>query len=201
MYLQVSPELGNHYSDVLAAQDVALYGGLCALASFDRSEIKRHVVESIGFREMLELNPEVRAYPSRHSQPVQNDNASPLGSGCYFPQQQSVRKSPKKQRYQAYPSLQSQVREVVYDFYCSRFASCLARLQQMLPVLRLDIFLSPHVEALYEAVNPASLLLSLTVSLNVLELRNANAGGSWKILLPAEVITDACFWCRCAARP
>ena len=57
--LQVSPELGNSYSDVLAAQDVALYGGLCALASFDRSEIKRHVVESIGFREMLELNPEV----------------------------------------------------------------------------------------------------------------------------------------------
>ena len=58
--LQVSPELGNTYSDVLAAQDVALYGGLCALASFDRSEIKRHVVESIGFREMLELNPEVK---------------------------------------------------------------------------------------------------------------------------------------------
>ena len=57
--LQVSSELGNHYSDVLAAQDVALYGGLCALASFDRSEIKRHVVESIGFRETLELNPEV----------------------------------------------------------------------------------------------------------------------------------------------
>ena len=64
--LQVSPELGNSYSDVLAAQDVALYGGLCALASFDRSEIKRHVVESIGFREMLELNPEVLT-PSRLS--------------------------------------------------------------------------------------------------------------------------------------
>ncbi len=61
--LQVSPELGNSYSDVLAAQDVALYGGLCALASFDRSEIKRHVVESIGFREMLELNPEVETIP------------------------------------------------------------------------------------------------------------------------------------------
>ncbi len=44
---------------MLAAQDVALYGGLCALASFDRSEIKRYVVESIGFRETLELNPEV----------------------------------------------------------------------------------------------------------------------------------------------
>ena len=46
------------------SQDVALYGGLCALASFDRSEIKRNVVESIGFREMLELNPEVGSQPS-----------------------------------------------------------------------------------------------------------------------------------------
>ena len=41
---------------------------------------------------------------------------------------------------------------MVYDFYGSKYASCLARLQRMLPVLRLDIFLSPHVEALYEAV-------------------------------------------------
>ena len=48
---------------MVAAQDVALYGGLCALASFDRAEIKRNVVESIGFREMLELNPEVRRHP------------------------------------------------------------------------------------------------------------------------------------------
>ena len=61
--MQVSPELGDSYSDVLAAQDVALYGGLCALASFDRGEIKRHVVESIGFRETLELNPEVSCSP------------------------------------------------------------------------------------------------------------------------------------------
>ena len=59
----MSPELGNSYSDVMAAQDVALYGGLCALASFDRSEIKRNVVESISFRETLELNPEVGSQP------------------------------------------------------------------------------------------------------------------------------------------
>lgn len=63
--MQVSPELSNHYSDVLAAQDVALYGGLCALASFDRSEIKNNVVESIGFREMLELKPEVGDHPHK----------------------------------------------------------------------------------------------------------------------------------------
>ena len=51
------------------------------------------------------------------------------------------------------------MREVVYDFYGSRYASCLARLQKMLPVLRLDIFLSLHVEALYEAVRSPALCL------------------------------------------
>jgi hypothetical protein len=60
--LQVSAELGNSYNDVIAAQDVALYGGLCALASFDRAELKRSIVENISFRELLELNPEVSAH-------------------------------------------------------------------------------------------------------------------------------------------
>ena len=56
-------------------------------------------------------------------------------------------------------SMRLQIREVVYDFYGSRYASCLARLQKMLPVLRLDIFLSLHVEALYEAVRSPALCL------------------------------------------
>lgn len=39
-FLEVGPELGNIYNEVIAAQDVATYGGLCALASFDRMELK-----------------------------------------------------------------------------------------------------------------------------------------------------------------
>lgn len=39
-FLEVSPELGNSYNEVIAPQDVATYGGLCALASFDRMELK-----------------------------------------------------------------------------------------------------------------------------------------------------------------
>jgi len=39
-FLEVSPELGNSYNEVIAPQDVATYGGLCALASFDRTELK-----------------------------------------------------------------------------------------------------------------------------------------------------------------
>lgn len=44
----------------LPLQDLALYGGLCALASFDRTELKSKVIDNVGFRELLELMPEVR---------------------------------------------------------------------------------------------------------------------------------------------
>jgi len=39
-FLETGPELGSHYNDVIAPQDVATYGGLCALATFDRAELK-----------------------------------------------------------------------------------------------------------------------------------------------------------------
>ena len=39
-FVDTNFELGSNYSDVIAPQDVATYGGLCALASFDRAELK-----------------------------------------------------------------------------------------------------------------------------------------------------------------
>lgn len=39
-FIETGPELGNNYTEVIAPQDVAVYGGLCALASFDRTELK-----------------------------------------------------------------------------------------------------------------------------------------------------------------
>ncbi|KAI4354986.1 hypothetical protein L6164_003805 [Bauhinia variegata] len=59
-FLETGPELGSHYNEVIAAQDVATYGGLCALATFDRSELKNKVIDNINFRNFLELMPEVR---------------------------------------------------------------------------------------------------------------------------------------------
>ena len=41
---------------------VALYGGLCALASFERSELRSRVVESAGFKTLLELYPQVPSF-------------------------------------------------------------------------------------------------------------------------------------------
>ncbi|KAM6552608.1 hypothetical protein CsatB_013370 [Cannabis sativa] len=66
-FLETNPELGNNYNEVIAPQDVAIYGGLCALASFDRTELKAFNFSSLGtkldnlnFRNFLELVPEVR---------------------------------------------------------------------------------------------------------------------------------------------
>ncbi|WOL10591.1 hypothetical protein Cni_G19350 [Canna indica] len=98
-FLETGPELGNNYTDVIAPQDVATYGGLCALASFDRTELKNKVIDNINFRNFLELVPEVR--------------------------------------------------ELINDFYASRYASCLAYLENLKPNLLLDIHLHEHVETLY----------------------------------------------------
>ena len=59
-FLDVPPELGSSYSEVASAQDVALYGGLCALASFDRAELKAKLIDAPGFKTFLELYPQVR---------------------------------------------------------------------------------------------------------------------------------------------
>ena len=57
--VQVSAELGSSYSDVMSVQDVALYGSLCSLASCDRQELKRTIIENFRYREVLSTTPEV----------------------------------------------------------------------------------------------------------------------------------------------
>ncbi len=48
------------------------------------------------------------------------------------------------------------MREVVYEFYGSRYAACLARLQRLLPLLRLDLHLAPHVDHLHAQARPGA---------------------------------------------
>eukprot|EP00803_Ostreobium_quekettii_P008074 evm.model.scf_194.2 EVM.evm.TU.scf_194.2 scf_194:11876-18216(-) len=107
-FVEVDAELGSKYCEVIAPQDVAIYGGLCALASFDRRELKSKVVDNINFREFLELVPEMR--------------------------------------------------DCIYDFYKSRYASCLATLSRLKPSLVLDIHLHSHVEGLYQAIRQKALI-------------------------------------------
>lgn len=59
-FLNCDSSLGDSYNDVVTSNDVAVYGGLCALASMSRSELQIKVLENTDFRNFLELEPHVR---------------------------------------------------------------------------------------------------------------------------------------------
>ncbi|XP_035231253.1 COP9 signalosome complex subunit 1-like, partial [Stegodyphus dumicola] len=48
------------FPDLLSPNNVAMYGGLCALASFDRQELLKNVISSSSFKLFLELEPQLR---------------------------------------------------------------------------------------------------------------------------------------------
>ncbi|CAG8434588.1 10915_t:CDS:2 [Funneliformis caledonium] len=63
LFLETSFEIShaaNNYSEVISPNDIAVYGGLCALASFDRSELKSKVIDNTEFKQFLELEPHIR---------------------------------------------------------------------------------------------------------------------------------------------
>lgn len=59
-FLEISADHAPSYAEIASAQDVALYGGLCALASFDRADLRTKLIDAAGFRAFLELCPQVR---------------------------------------------------------------------------------------------------------------------------------------------
>ncbi|KAK1138921.1 hypothetical protein N8T08_001661 [Aspergillus melleus] len=59
-FLSTPPTLGDSYNETLTSNDVAVYGGLCALASMDRHELQRRVLDNSAFRNFLELEPHIR---------------------------------------------------------------------------------------------------------------------------------------------
>ncbi|KAK4137450.1 PCI-domain-containing protein [Trichocladium antarcticum] len=50
----------SNYNELASANDVAIYGGLLALASMDRSHLQQQVLENPKFRTFLELEPHIR---------------------------------------------------------------------------------------------------------------------------------------------
>jgi len=50
----------SDFSEILNANNVAIYGGLCALATFDRNELYKEVISSASFKLFLELEPQLR---------------------------------------------------------------------------------------------------------------------------------------------
>jgi COP9 signalosome complex subunit 1 len=60
-YASIGPVAGIDFSRcVMTANDIAVYGGLCALASMDRQELHTSVLENTEFRNFLELEPHIR---------------------------------------------------------------------------------------------------------------------------------------------
>ncbi|KAI9253923.1 26S proteasome subunit RPN7-domain-containing protein [Phascolomyces articulosus] len=56
----VSFEMNNTFNGVLSANDVAIYGTLCALASYSRQQLRTKVMSNSAFKSYLELEPQMR---------------------------------------------------------------------------------------------------------------------------------------------
>ncbi|KAJ8124725.1 hypothetical protein O1611_g8916 [Lasiodiplodia mahajangana] len=54
------PIMCQNFNDVASSNDVAIYGGLLALASMERDELQRKVLDNSSFRNYLELEPQIR---------------------------------------------------------------------------------------------------------------------------------------------
>lgn len=59
-FVRTDPSLGDTFNEVISANDVAIYGGLCALASMSRAELQEELLENSSFRNFLELEPQIR---------------------------------------------------------------------------------------------------------------------------------------------
>lgn len=94
--------------EILSPNNVAMYGGLCALATFDRQEVQKHVISSSSFKLFLELEP--------------------------------------------------QLRDIIFKFYESKYASCLKLLDEIEDNLLLDMYLAPHVPTLYTQIRNRALI-------------------------------------------
>jgi len=49
-----------NFSEIVTPNNVAIYGSLCALATYDRQELQKHVIQSSTFKSFLEIEPQVR---------------------------------------------------------------------------------------------------------------------------------------------
>lgn len=54
------PSDEDAYNEIITPNDIAVYGGICALASMNRNELQKLVLENSNFRNYLELEPHIR---------------------------------------------------------------------------------------------------------------------------------------------
>ncbi|KAH9222745.1 COP9 signalosome-like protein complex subunit 1 [Leptodontidium sp. 2 PMI_412] len=59
-FLGADAGMGLSCNTIISPNDIAVYGGLCALATMDRNELQSKVLENSNFRTYLELEPHIR---------------------------------------------------------------------------------------------------------------------------------------------
>lgn len=59
-FLQTDSGIGTSCNTIISANDIAVYGGLCALATMERNDLNKRVLENSNFRTYLELEPHIR---------------------------------------------------------------------------------------------------------------------------------------------
>ncbi|XP_022908373.1 COP9 signalosome complex subunit 1 [Onthophagus taurus] len=96
------------FHELMSPNNIAMYGGLCALATFDRHELQKNVIFSSSFKLFLELEP--------------------------------------------------QLRDIIFKFYESKYASCLKLLDEIKDNLLLDMYIAPHVNTLYTQIRNRALI-------------------------------------------
>lgn len=126
------------FPEMISSQNVAMYGGLCALATFDRQELQKNVISSSSFKLFLELEP--------------------------------------------------QLRDIIFKFYESKYASCLKLLDEIRDNLLLDMYIAPHVNALYTQIRNRALIQYFSPYLSA-DMRNmATAFNRTVIALENEIM-------------
>lgn len=96
------------FDSVISPQDIALYGGLCGLATYTRAELRNEIIENKTFAPFLALQPVLK--------------------------------------------------EVISNFYSSKYGDCLAGLERLKPVLRIDVHLAEHVASLFQKVRSRAMV-------------------------------------------
>ena len=61
MFLACKIDIGSHFNEVIHPVDIAVYGTLCGIASFDRAYIRSQILDNVAFNEFLNLLPSLRA--------------------------------------------------------------------------------------------------------------------------------------------
>eukprot|EP00177_Eucheuma_denticulatum_P005719 GFKZ01010422.1.p1 GENE.GFKZ01010422.1~~GFKZ01010422.1.p1 ORF type:complete len:453 (+),score=72.98 GFKZ01010422.1:174-1532(+) len=132
--------LQKEFGDIVALEDVATYGALCALATLDRAMLTKQVMEREEFRALLELVPDVR--------------------------------------------------EVVNDFYHSRYTRCLETLARIRGELMLDMYLGreDHVENLYRLIRRKAIMQYVSPFLSADLHRMARVFGTTVLELEEELL-------------